>query len=158
MKFHILAVGHKMPDWIQRGYTEYSQRMPKEAAMQLIEIKPEKRVGKSSKSIERLLLAESERICSALPPQNHIIVLDERGKQCTTISLAKQITYWMQSAQDVTFIIGSADGLHQSIKQMAHERLALSTMTLPHGLARILLAEQLYRALSITRNHPYHRA
>lgn len=155
MKFHILAVGNKMPDWIKKGYTEYSQRMSKEAIIQLVEIKPEKRVGKN---IERLLFAESERIRNALPLNNHIIALDELGKQSTTIHLAKQMVNWMQTGQDVTFIIGGADGLHSSIKQMAHKKLALSNMTLPHGLVRVLLAEQLYRAFSITRNHPYHRA
>ncbi|SFU48940.1 23S rRNA (pseudouridine1915-N3)-methyltransferase [Nitrosomonas eutropha] len=155
MKFHILAVGNKMPDWIKKGYAEYSQRMPKEAEIQLVEIKPEKRVGKKT---EQLLQAESERIRIALPLGCHIVVLDESGKQTATVRLAELMTNWMESGRDVTFIIGGADGLHQDIKQIAHEKLALSAMTLPHGLARVLLAEQLYRAFSITRNHPYHRA
>jgi len=155
MKFHILAVGNKMPDWIKKGYAQYSERMPKEAELLLVEIKPEKRVGRK---IEQLLQAEGERIHTALPSQCYIIVLDESGKQVTTVRLAKLMTSWMESGQDVVFIIGGADGLHPDIKQMAHEKLALSALTLPHGLARVLLAEQLYRAFSITRNHPYHRA
>lgn len=156
MKFHILAVGNKMPDWVRKGYTEYCQRMPKEAELLLVEIKPEKRV--SSKNTRQLLQAESERIRTVLPPGCHIVVLDETGKQATTMKLAEMMDRWMESGQDVAFIIGGADGLHQDIKQMAHEKLALSAMTLPHGLARVLLAEQLYRAFSINRNHPYHRA
>jgi len=155
MKFHILAVGNKMPDWIKKGYAEYSERMPKEVELLLAEIKPEKRTGKKT---EQLLQAESERIRTALPPQCHIVALDESGKQITTVRLAGCLTGWMESGRDVAFIIGGADGLHLDIKQMAHEKLALSAMTLPHGLVRVLLAEQLYRAFSITRNHPYHRA
>ncbi len=154
MKFHILAVGNKMPDWIKKGYTEYSERMPREAELVLVEIKPEKRVGKKT---EQLLQAESERIRIALPPQCYIIVLDELGKQITTSRLTELMTNWMASGRDIVFIIGGADGLHPSIKQIAHEKLALSAMTLPHGLVRVLLAEQLYRAFSIIRNHPYHR-
>lgn len=156
MKFHILAVGNKMPDWIREGYMEYRQRMPKEAELLLVEIKPEKRVG--SKNTRQLLQAESERIQTVLPSGCYIIVLDESGKQVTTMKLAEMMDRWMGFGQDVAFIIGGADGLHQDIKQMAHEKLALSAMTLPHGLARVLLAEQLYRAFSINRNHPYHRA
>ncbi|WP_350282543.1 23S rRNA (pseudouridine(1915)-N(3))-methyltransferase RlmH [Nitrosomonas sp.] len=156
MKFHILAVGNKMPDWIREGYMEYCQRMPKEAELLLVEIKPEKRVG--SKNTRQLLQAESERIQTVLPSGCYIIVLDESGKQVTTMKLAEMMDRWMEFGQDVAFIIGGADGLHQDIKQMAHEKLALSAMTLPHGLARVLLAEQLYRAFSINRNHPYHRA
>ncbi len=145
-----------MPDWIRKGYTEYCQRIPKEAELLLVEIKPEKRTG--GRNTGQLLQAESERIQTALPPGCHIIVLDESGKQTTTMKLAEMMDRWMGSGQDVAFIIGGADGLHQNIKQMAHEKLALSAMTLPHGLARVLLAEQLYRAFSINRNHPYHRA
>lgn len=155
MKLHILAVGNKMPDWIKKGYAEYSERMPKEVELLLAEIKPEKRTGKKT---EQLLQAESERIRTALPPQCYIIALDESGTQITTVRLAGRLTEWMESGRDVVFIIGGADGLHPDIKQMAHEKLALSAMTLPHGLVRVLLAEQLYRAFSITRNHPYHRA
>lgn len=145
-----------MPDWVRKGYTEYCQRMPKEAELLLVEIKPEKRVG--SKNTRQLLQAESEHIRTVLPSGCHIVVLDETGKQATTMKLAEMMDRWMGSGQDVAFIIGGADGLHQDIKQMAHEKLALSAMTLPHGLARVLLAEQLYRAFSINRNHPYHRA
>jgi 23S rRNA (pseudouridine1915-N3)-methyltransferase len=155
MKLYILAVGNKMPTWIDAGFKEYSQRMPREMGIQLVEIKPEKRVGKK---IKQLLCTESERICSALPSGCHIVVMDEHGKQIKTIKLAEMLINWMECGRDVAFILGGADGLHEDIKLMAHEKLALSSLTLPHGLARVLLAEQLYRAVSINRQHPYHRA
>ncbi len=144
-----------MPDWITAGYAEYSRRMPKEAELLLIEVKPEKRTGKTAAQLQQ---AESERIRAALPPGCHIVVLDETGKQVSTVKLAEMMTGWMESGRDTVFIIGGADGLHQNIRQMAHEKLALSALTLPHGLVRVLLAEQLYRVFSISRNHPYHRA
>lgn len=155
MKLFVLAVGNKMPAWIETGFREYSQRMPRETAIHLVEIKPEKRSGKK---VEQLLLAESERIHAALPPGCHVIAMDERGQQITTMKLAHRLTEWMACGQDVVFIIGGADGLHPAIKSMAHEKLALSALTLPHGLVRVLLAEQLYRAVAIIRQHPYHRA
>lgn len=155
MKLHILAVGNKMPGWIQDGFNTYCERMPRETALRLIEIKPEKRVGKQK---EQVLQIEAERIQAILPSGSRIIVLDEAGRQITTVKLAGMLIDWMHSGSDIAFIIGGADGLHSSIKQLAHEKLALSAMTLPHGLARVLLAEQLYRAVSINQGHPYHRA
>lgn len=156
MKLLIFAVGNKMPDWIKTGYLEYIQRLPREISVHLIEIKPEKRT--SGKQTEHLLSAESQRIRSALPPHCHIVVLDEHGEQYPTINFAHEIKRWMSEGNDVVFIIGGADGLHVSIKQMANEMIALSKLTLPHGLVRVLLAEQLYRAASILHGHPYHRA
>lgn len=155
MRFFVLAVGNKMPDWICAGYHEYAKRMPREITISLIEIKPEKR--SSGKSIEQLLAVECQRIRAALPAQCRIIVLDEHGQQWTTVQLAGMITTWANSGTDVAFVIGGADGLHDDIKQAAHTVAALSKLTLPHGLARVLLAEQLYRAVSIIKNHPYHR-
>lgn len=154
MKLYILAVGNKMPDWVLAGFMEYTQRMPREIPIHLIEIKPDKR---GSKQNEQLLLAESERIQAAIPSACYIVVMDERGKQFTTIQLAETLIDWMRNGRDVVFIIGGADGLHRDIKSMANEMLALSRLTFPHGLVRVLLAEQLYRALSIIRQHPYHR-
>lgn len=154
MKLYILAVGNKMPDWVVAGFMEYAQRMPREIPIHLIEIKPEKR---GSKQTEQLLFNESERIQAVLPSACYIAAMDEQGKQFTTAKLAESLVDWMRNGRDVAFIIGGADGLHRDIKSMANEMLALSRLTLPHGLARVLLAEQLYRALSIIRQHPYHR-
>lgn len=155
MKIHILAVGNKMPVWIDEGFNEYVRRMPRETEIRLIEIKPEKRAGKD---IGKLLSNESERIQAALPAECHIVVMDERGQQATTLQLAQMLTDWLVSGRDTVFIIGGADGLHPAIQQLAQQKLALSALTLPHGLARVLLAEQLYRATTVNRQHPYHRA
>lgn len=144
-----------MPDWIRAGYNEYIKRMPHEMTVNLIEIKPGKR--SAGKQIEQLLSAESQRIRAALPIQCKTVVLDERGHQWTTVKFAETITEWTLDGVDVAFVIGGADGLHDDIKRASHTMIALSKLTLPHGLVRVLLAEQLYRAVSIIKNHPYHR-
>ena len=155
MKLLILAVGNKMPEWVETGFAEYAKRMPPEATIELIEIKPEKRGG--GKKVEQLLSAEGARIRAALPPKCRTVAMDERGRQWTTVKLAESITGWMRNGGDTAFIIGGADGLDADIKNSADEVLALSALTLPHGLARVLLAEQLYRAVSLIKRHPYHR-
>ena len=144
-----------MPDWITTGFNEYAKRMPREAKTELLEIKPEPR--STGKSTTQIMEAEAQRILAALPQSYLRIVLDERGTQPTTKQFAKQMQEWMQSGRDVAFIIGGADGLHESIKQAAQQQLALSALTLPHAFVRVLLAEQLYRAHSLMHNHPYHR-
>jgi 23S rRNA (pseudouridine1915-N3)-methyltransferase len=156
MKFLIFAVGNKMPKWVEVGFDEYARRMPHEATIELMEIKPEKRG--EGKKIEQLLVAEAARILAALPSKCRIVAMDERGRQWTTAKLADSITGWMRNGGDTAFLVGGADGLDANIKNSADEVLALSAMTLPHGLARILLAEQLYRAVSLINRHPYHRA
>jgi 23S rRNA (pseudouridine1915-N3)-methyltransferase len=155
MKFLVCAVGHKMPRWVAAGFEEYTRRMPHEATIELLEIKPEKRSGRQ---VEQLLAAEAVRILAALPPRCRMVAMDERGRQLTTPQLADSITGWMRNGGDTAFIVGGADGLDAGIKNSANEILALSALTLPHGLARILLAEQLYRAVSLIKGHPYHRA
>lgn len=157
MRFLIFAVGIKMPKWVEAGFDEYAKRMPREAAIELMEIKPEKRG--EGKTVEQLLVAEAARILAALPSKCRIVAMDERGRQWTTAKLADSITGWMRNGGgDTAFLLGGADGLDTNIKNSADEILALSAMTLPHGLARILLAEQLYRAVSLINRHPYHRA
>ncbi len=155
MKLLIVSVGHKMPDWITAGFNEYSKRMPREAQMVLTEIRPEPR--SSGKTTAQIIEAEARRILAVLPQHCRRIVLDERGAQATTKELAAQMQEWMHEGRDIAFIIGGADGLHDSVKQAAQQLLALSALTLPHALARVLLAEQLYRAYSLMHNHPYHR-
>lgn len=155
MKLLILAVGNKMPAWITEGYSEYAKRMPREAKIELIEIKPEPR--NSGKTAAQIMEAEAQRIKAALPASALCIALDERGDTPTTKQLAQQMQDWMRQGRDVAFIVGGADGLHESIKQAAQQLLALSAFTLPHGMVRVLLAEQLYRAHSLMHNHPYHR-
>jgi 23S rRNA (pseudouridine1915-N3)-methyltransferase len=155
MKLWIIAIGNKMPDWVEAGFAEYAKRMPRESRIELVELKPEKRGG--GKSTQQILDAERERIVSALPQGARFVVMDERGESWTTQRLAQAITGWQQQGGDVAFIIGGADGLHDDIKRRAEKMLALSAMTLPHGLARVLLSEQLYRAATIIQGHPYHR-
>lgn len=155
MKFLILAVGNKMPGWVKTGFAEYAKRMPHEASIELLEIKPEKRG--EGKNTEQLLSAEGARILAALPPKCRTLAMDQHGSQWTTAKLADAIIGWMRNGGDTAFIIGGADGLDANIKNSADEVLALSALTLPHGLARVLLAEQLYRAVSLIKRHPYHR-
>jgi 23S rRNA (pseudouridine1915-N3)-methyltransferase len=155
MKLIIVAVGHKMPDWISAGFNEYARRMPREARIELVEIKPEPRT--TGKTTQQIMAAEAQRILAALPQDALRIALDEHGAQPTTRRLAQMMEEWMQDGRDVAFIIGGADGLHESVKGSASQLLALSAMTLPHGMVRVLLAEQLYRAHSLLHNHPYHR-
>lgn len=156
MKLLICAVGHKVPGWVAAGFDEYARRMPREAPIELLEIKPEKRG--EGKRIEQLLSAEANRIKAVLPPKCRTMAMDERGKQWTTVRLADSISEWMKNGGDTAFVIGGADGLDADIKNSADEVLALSALTLPHGLARVLLAEQLYRAVALIKGHPYHRA
>jgi 23S rRNA (pseudouridine1915-N3)-methyltransferase len=155
MKLLILAVGNKMPSWISEGFNEYAKRMPREAKIELVEIKPEAR--SSGKTAPQIMEAEAQRIKAALPAGALCIALDERGATPTTKQLSQQMQDWMQQGRDVAFVIGGADGLHESIKHHAQHLMALSALTLPHGMVRVLLAEQLYRAHSLLHNHPYHR-
>ena len=156
MQLLIVAVGHKMPGWIETGFAEYAKRMPPELRIELREIKPETR--SSSNNAATVMQREAARIEAALPRQCRIVALDERGRDLTTVQLAEQLTGWQREGGDVAFVIGGADGLDPSIKSRANTLLRLSSLTLPHGMARVLLAEQLYRAWSVTQNHPYHRA
>ncbi|PPB83055.1 23S rRNA (pseudouridine1915-N3)-methyltransferase [Mycetohabitans endofungorum] len=156
MKFHIVAVGHRMPDWVARGFDEYAKRMPPELRIELREIKPEQRA--STRAATSVMAAERTRIEAALPKGARLIALDEHGLDWTTMQLAQQLPRWQQDGRDVAFVIGGADGLDPAIKAQADLLLRLSSLTLPHAMVRVLLAEQLYRAWSITQNHPYHRA
>lgn len=154
----MIAVGHRMPVWIRDGFDEYAKRMPREMPLALTEIKPEPRHGASdARAIEQLMQREAVRISKALPDRGSVVVLDERGKTCTSTELAKRIVRWRDDGDDVSFVIGGADGIAPTLKARADWLWSLSSLTLPHGLVRVLLVEQLYRAVSILGNHPYHR-
>ncbi len=155
MKLRVVAVGHRMPAWISAGFSEYAQRMPREARIELTEIKPAARDGGGS--VQKWRETEAERISSALPARCRKIVLDERGKSLTTADLAKRIQRWQSEGDDCAFIIGGADGTAPGLQQQAEMLWSLSPLTLPHGLCRVILAEQLYRAISLLAGHPYHR-
>jgi 23S rRNA (pseudouridine1915-N3)-methyltransferase len=155
MQLIVAAVGHKMPAWIEAGFQEYAKRMPPECRLVLKEIKPIER--SSGKNAETVMAHERIRIEAALPKGGRVIALDEHGAHMTTVQLSQQLSIWQQQGGDVSFVIGGADGLDAEFKKNADMLLRLSNMTLPHGLVRVILAEQLYRAWSILRNHPYHR-
>jgi 23S rRNA (pseudouridine1915-N3)-methyltransferase len=155
VKLLVVAVGTRLPDWMDAGFAEYAKRMPRELPMDLVEIKPEPRT--SGKPVEAMMAAEARRIEAALPARCRRIALDERGDAPDTRALAQKLDQWLAGGDDVTFLIGGPDGLDPALKQGAHERLRLSSLTLPHGLARVVLAEALYRAHSLRSGHPYHR-
>lgn len=155
MQLVIAAVGHKMPAWIENGFGEYAKRMPPDCRITLKEIKPVERSG--SKTAETAMALERTKIEAVMPKGSRIIALDERGKDLTTMQLSQSLTQWQQDGRDVLFVIGGADGLDPALKRNADMLIRLSSLTLPHGMVRVLLAEQLYRAWSITQNHPYHR-
>lgn len=154
MRLTVVAVGHRQPDWVNEGCAEYLKRMPRELPASVAEIKPEPR---GSKTREQLLAAEKGRIRDAVPAGSRIVVMDERGDDLTTMKLARRLEAWMLDGRDTALLIGGADGLDEELKAVADDSIRLSSLTLPHGLARLLLCEQLYRAVSVLKNHPYHR-
>ncbi|KAF1047007.1 MAG: Ribosomal RNA large subunit methyltransferase H [Herbaspirillum frisingense] len=156
MQLIIAAVGHKMPAWIETGFQEYAKRMPPECRILLKEIKPVERSG--SRTADTVMAQEREKIEAALPKGARVIALDERGRDWTSVQLSQNLVQWQQDGRDVAFVIGGADGLDPGFKAGADTLIRISSMTLPHGMVRVMLAEQLYRAWSITQNHPYHRA
>jgi 23S rRNA (pseudouridine1915-N3)-methyltransferase len=155
MKLVVAAVGHRMPAWVDDGFAEYAKRMPREAPLELVAVKAEPR--NSGKPVEALMSAEAERLRAALPAKCRRVVLDEHGQDITTDKLAKRMAVWAGEGDDVAFLIGGPDGLDTGLKKDAHETLRLSSLTLPHGMVRVILAEALYRASSLLRGHPYHR-
>lgn len=158
MRFLIVAVGHRQPPWVDTAFAEYTKRMPREARVELLEIKPEPRPETpSDHAVARVLQREAIRIGTAIPSGSGLVALDESGESLTTRALAARMEQWLAGGRDVAFLIGSADGLDEKLKAGADRRLSLSPLTLPHGLARVVLAEQLYRAHSLLRGHPYHR-
>lgn len=155
MKLFVVAVGTRMPAWVEAGFDEFARRMPRELPLQLVEVKAEPRT--SGKTVEAMMTAEAGRIEGALPPRCRRVVLDEHGADLSTRELARRLEAWQAEGQDVALIVGGPDGLAPALKAGAAESVRLSSLTLPHALVRPLLAEALYRAWSVLRNHPYHR-
>ena len=146
MKLWVIAVGHKMPQWVETATQDYVKRMPRECAIEIKELKPDFNPAK-----------EAVKIREALPKNALVIALDERGIDQTTVQISKQLEAWLSLGSDVALLIGGADGLDPSIKKEAQAIWRLSSLTLPHAMARLLLVEQLYRAWTILQGHPYHR-
>jgi len=156
MNIHLLAVGNRMPAWVKAGYEEYAQRMPPHCRLILKEIAPEKR-GKNVNTGD-IQQREADKIMQALPAGCRIVALDGRGKIWSTETLAERLKDWMMQGPDVALIIGGPDGLTQALIKRVDEHWSLSNLTFPHPMVRVIVAEQLYRAYTITENHPYHRA
>lgn len=154
MKLRVVALGHRMPAWVSAGWDDYTRRLPRDFSMELTALRPESRDG--GRTIASLLAAESLRIAKACAGAL-VVALDERGRAWTTRELTARLARWRDDARNVAFVIGSADGLAESVKRDADAVFALSALTLPHGLVRVLLAEQLYRATCLLSGHPYHR-
>lgn len=146
MKFWVIAVGHKMPAWAETATQDYVKRMPADCAIHIKELKPDLSPSK-----------EAVKIREAIPKGCQIIALDERGKDVSTQDLANQMNDWRQNGKDIVLLIGGADGLDPKLKKEAQSMMRLSSMTLPHAMARVILVEQLYRAWTVIQGHPYHR-
>ncbi|OHC62874.1 MAG: 23S rRNA (pseudouridine(1915)-N(3))-methyltransferase RlmH [Rhodocyclales bacterium RIFCSPLOWO2_02_FULL_63_24] len=155
MKLLVAAVAARPPEWVAAGWAEYARRMPRELPLELLEIKPEPRT--TGKTAAAMMALEATRIEAHIPPGCRRIALDERGDAPTTKQLAERLAKWMATGDDVAFIVGGPDGLDDRIKSSAHETMRLSSLTLPHALVRVILAEALYRAVSVLKGHPYHR-
>ncbi len=154
MKLRVVAVGQKPPAWAQTAYAEFEKRFPPEMRLELQAVKAETR---GQKTAEQLMAAEAQRLEAALPRGVRRVVLDEHGSRVTTLQLAERMKVWLHDGRDVAFVIGGPDGLAPALKASADETLRLSELTLPHAFVRVLLAEALYRAWTVSVNHPYHR-
>ncbi|MCF6288454.1 MAG: 23S rRNA (pseudouridine(1915)-N(3))-methyltransferase RlmH [Proteobacteria bacterium] len=155
MKIRLLAVGHKMPTWVQQTFNQYNHRLPKIQQVELVEIAAIHR-GKTSNS-EKAKQQEGDNILTALKPQEKLITLDEHGQSISTQALAHAINSWQMDALNIAILIGGADGITEDIKQKSYKIWSLSQLTFPHPLVRVIIMEQIYRAYSINANHPYHR-
>jgi len=154
VKLLLVAVGQRQPAWAEEAYQDYAKRFPPELRLELKAVKAEPRSGKTA---EQLMAAEAARIEAALPKGVRRVVLDEHGARLTTVQLAQRLTAWTHDGRDAALIVGGPDGLAPPLKASADETLRLSDLTLPHAFVRVLLAEALYRAWTVTINHPYHR-
>jgi 23S rRNA (pseudouridine1915-N3)-methyltransferase len=155
MRLIVAAVGQRQPGWAREAYDEFAKRFPPECRLDLVEVKAEPR--SSGKTAAQMMAAEGARLSAATPSRARRVALDERGTRLTTSQLAERLRAWRDDGRDVTLWIGGPDGLDAALRSGADESLRLSDLTLPHALARVLLAEALYRAWSVLSGHPYHR-
>ncbi|MCC5852454.1 MAG: 23S rRNA (pseudouridine(1915)-N(3))-methyltransferase RlmH [Alkalimonas sp.] len=155
MKLLLIAVGSKMPAWVQTAYQEYARRFPRDLPLELIEIPAQKR-GKNA-DIKRILQQEGEKMLAAVPKGARIVTLEVTGKAWDSPTLASQLSQWQLDGRDVCLLVGGPEGLAPECIAASEAKWSLSALTLPHPLVRVVLAESLYRAWSICTNHPYHR-
>jgi 23S rRNA (pseudouridine1915-N3)-methyltransferase len=154
MRLIVAAIGQRQPAWADTAWQEYARRFPPELRLELKALKAEPRAGRSA---AQCLAAEAQRLEAAVPRGARRVVLDERGSRLSTAQLAERLQFWRGDGRDVVLLVGGPDGLEAPLKASAEETLRLSDLTLPHALARVLLAEALYRAWSLSVGHPYHR-
>ncbi len=155
MRIHLLAVGERPDAWVEQGYETFARRLPPECALRLTEV-PAGRRGKGA-DIARLVEREGERLLAAIPGGALPVALDVRGSLWSTEQLAERLARWLQEGRDLALLVGGPDGLSSACLARSELRWSLSPLTLPHALVRVLVAEQIYRAWSICRGHPYHR-
>jgi 23S rRNA (pseudouridine1915-N3)-methyltransferase len=155
MRIAIVAVGTRQPAWAEAAVEDYLARFPSDFSVELKAVKAETRAGQAA---GKLAAAEAQRLRAAVPAGHLVVALDERGQDWSTAQFAAALGRWRDAGEHLAFLIGGADGLDAGLKREARSLLRLSSMTLPHALARVLLAEQLYRAWSLLAGHPYHRA
>lgn len=155
MNIQIVAVGTKMPAWVEQGVNEYLRRFPSDFKVQFTEIT----AGKRGKTVNAntVIELEGKKCLDAIPQGNRIIALEVKGKSWDSPQLAKNIEKWQMDGRNVSILIGGPEGLSQECKDAAEQWWSLSPLTLPHPMVRVIAAEALYRAWSITQNHPYHR-
>ena len=156
MKVKVIAVGTKMPKWVDEGVKEYTKRLPRDFVVEFYEVA----LGNRSKGadLKKAIQSESKGMLEAVSERDWVIALEVKGKVWSTENLADQVKEWQMRGDNVALLIGGPDGLSEACRARADQQWSLSALTLPHPLVRILLAEQLYRAYSINQNHPYHRA
>lgn len=155
MRLVLAAIGQRIPGWADAAYEEFAKRFPPEMRLELKALKAEPR--DAGRSAAQLMAAEAQRLEAACPRGARRVVLDERGTRLTTVQLAERLTFWRGDGRDVVLLVGGPDGLDPVLKASADETLRLSDLTLPHAFVRVLLAEALYRAWSVSAGHPYHR-
>ena len=155
MQIHLIAIGHRLDAWVNQGYEEFAKRLPPECRLNLIELAPNKRTKNTD--INRAIQEEGERLIAAIPARARVFALDVAGKQWSTEQLAQHMSDWMADGRDIALLVGGPDGLSDRCKEMAEISLSVSRLTFPHPLVRIIIAEQVYRAWSILKGHPYHR-
>lgn len=155
MRARLIAVGERMPGWVAEGFAEYLKRLSRDLPLELVEIKPGAR-GKG-RDDARAMADEGAALLAALPRDVHVVALDGRGTAWSSDQLSGQLSNWRMAGRDLALLIGGPDGHAREVLQRAHQRWSLSPLTLPHMLVRLVVAEQLYRAVTILNGHPYHR-
>jgi 23S rRNA (pseudouridine1915-N3)-methyltransferase len=156
MQIQLIAVGMRMPDWVEQGYAEYAKRLPRECELRLKEIAPGQR-GKNA-DLVRAMEEEGRKMLAAIGQGERVVALDLSGREWSTPQAAEHLARWLADGRNVSLLVGGPEGLAPACLARADERWRLSALTFPHPLVRVILAEQLYRAWSILNNHPYHRA